>query len=131
MPPERSRMRIYISDGRVFAVLDETMEICKFDNLDTLQKYKECLLKKISDRFDWIVTEAALKGMETYSETDGGVKALPEEEENVAGQSELSAKEPEPLPDPWEEADAQPTDLFKAPKEKNGPADRQDRQTEA
>lgn len=57
-------MRIYKSDGKIFAELDETIELCDIRFNDSLQTYKEELLKKISDRFDWTVAEAALRGME-------------------------------------------------------------------
>lgn len=57
-------MRLYKSDGKIFAELDETIELCEFGMSDTLQKYKEELIKKISSQFDWEVMRSALKGME-------------------------------------------------------------------
>lgn len=57
-------MILYVSDGRVFAKFDEIIDLCDFNNAGTMQKYKEELLKKISYRFDWTVTEAAFRGME-------------------------------------------------------------------
>ena len=55
-------MRLYKSDGKIFAELEETMELCDIHMTDSLETYKEALLKKVSDMFDWTVTEAALKG---------------------------------------------------------------------
>lgn len=56
-------MRIYESDGMVFVELNETIELCKKDVFDTLSKYKSNLLERISDRYDWTVTDAVLKSM--------------------------------------------------------------------
>lgn len=57
-------MKIYKSDGKIFAELNETIELCDAHMTDSLETYKAELLKKISDRFDWTVAEAALRGME-------------------------------------------------------------------
>ena len=57
-------MKLYKSDGKIFAELEETIELCDARMTDSLETYKQELLKKISDRFDWTVTEAALRGME-------------------------------------------------------------------
>lgn len=57
-------MKLYKSDGKIFAELNETIELCDIHMTDSLEIYKKELLKKISDRFDWTVAEAALKGME-------------------------------------------------------------------
>lgn len=57
-------MRLYKSDGKIFAELDETIELCETSFDDSLQKYKDALIKKISQRFDWAVTEAALRGVD-------------------------------------------------------------------
>lgn len=57
-------MKIYKSDGKIFAELNETIELCDFNVTDSLETYKTELLKKISGRFDWTVAEAALRGME-------------------------------------------------------------------
>lgn len=56
-------MRIYKENGKVIAELNESMEICDSNVDDTLQTYKEALLERISRRFDYITTEAALKSM--------------------------------------------------------------------
>lgn len=56
-------MRLYKSDGKVFVELNETIELCKYDYFDTLQKYKAKLLESVSDSFDYTVAKAALKGM--------------------------------------------------------------------
>lgn len=45
-------MRIYKEDGKIFAKLNETLEICDCNMNDALQTCKEALLKKISKRFD-------------------------------------------------------------------------------
>lgn len=57
-------MKLYKSDGKIFAELNETIELCDIHMTDSLETYKTELLKKISERFDWTVAEAALKGME-------------------------------------------------------------------
>ena len=57
-------MKLYKSDRKVFAVLNETIELCNYSNSDTLQKYKEKLLDKVADRFERIVAETVLKCME-------------------------------------------------------------------
>ena len=112
MPPERSKMRIYISDGRVFADFNETIEICKNDSLDTLQTYKNLLLEKISKRFDWTVTEAALKGMEQAEpeKSDGITEMIFEQPETLSKQSETVSESSESRAN-------QPTELFRAPKD--------------
>lgn len=61
-------MRIYKSDGKAFAELDETIELCDSSPADSLQTYKEALLERISKRFDWTVADAALRGMEKIPE---------------------------------------------------------------
>lgn len=108
MPPERSRMRIYISDGRVYADFDETIEVCKSEkHLDTLQKYKDALIEKISNIFDWTVTEAALKGMETASQ-----KPAKRNED-----AEAVSKHSQNVSEPQKTETNQLQELFRAPKD--------------
>lgn len=57
-------MKLYKSDGKIFADLNETIELYDICMTDSLESYKSELLKKTSDRFDRTVAEAALKGME-------------------------------------------------------------------
>lgn len=57
-------MKLYKSEGKIFAELNETIELCDIHMTDSLETYKEALLKKVSDRFDLTVAEAALRGME-------------------------------------------------------------------
>lgn len=84
-------MKLYVLKGKVFANFDETIELCDLSGMDTLQKYKEELLKKIADRFDWIVTEAALKGME---ETKGKSLPIPKELPKIEIKQNESISEP-------------------------------------
>ena len=57
-------MKLYKSDGKIFAELDETIELCNSDCMDTLEQYKRKLIEKIGNRFDWAVKEARLMGMQ-------------------------------------------------------------------
>ncbi|MCH5261618.1 MAG: hypothetical protein J1F42_01770 [Lachnospiraceae bacterium] len=107
-------MRIYISDGRVYVELDETIEICRFNNCDTLQRYKEELLEKISKRFDLTVAEAALRGMETPVENP---KKPEKSKETVSKQPETVSKQPETASEPQESETNQQPKLFRAPKD--------------
>ena len=100
-------MRIYVSDGNVFTELDETIEVCKFNQLDTLQKYKDDLLDKISKIFDRTVAEAALKGMETRTERS-------EKRDEI---TKTLSKQPETVLEPQETVPNQPQELFRAPKD--------------
>lgn len=104
-------MRIYVSDGKVYAAFDETIEICEYGNLDTLQRYKDDLLEKISKRFDWTVAEAALKGMETPEEHSM------EHDANA----EVLSEPPKMLSEPQESGTNQPRELFGAPKDETPP----------
>lgn len=97
-------MRIYVSNGRVYAAFDEPIELRKFDNLDALQRSRDILLEKISKKFDRIITEAALKGMET-----------PEEH---SMEHDANA---EVLSEPQESGTNQPRELFRAPKDETPP----------
>lgn len=88
-------MRLYISDRKVFITFDETIEVCRHDQLDTLQRYKDALMEKISQLFDRTVTEAAFKGMETPTENtqkhDESTATSLEEAETVSNQDEGEA----------------------------------------
>lgn len=88
-------MRIYKSDRKVFITFDETIEVCRHDQLDTLQRYKDALMEKISQLFDRTVTEAAFKGMETPTENtqkhDESTATSLEEAETVSKQDEGEA----------------------------------------
>lgn len=59
-------MRIYKENGKIFAELNETLEICDSNMNGTLQTYKEALLDRISKRFDQLVTEEALESMSKH-----------------------------------------------------------------
>lgn len=93
-------MRIYVSNGRVYAAFDEPIELRKFDNLDALQRSRDILLEKISKKFDRIITEAALKGLETPEEHPA------EHDENA-----------EVISEPQEDGTKQPKELFREPKD--------------
>lgn len=114
-------MRIYVSDGKVFAELDETIEVCKFVQHDTLQKYKDDILEKISKRFDWTVTEAALKGMELPAEhsekCDENSEMLSQKADTVSKPQESVSKAQESVSKPQEGDTDQPKELFRAPKD--------------
>ena len=100
-------MRIYVSDGKVYTALDETIEVCKSEyHLDTLQKYKDALIEKISMIFDWTVTEAALKGME--------IPAEPEKYDEI---TETISEQPKSVSAQQETVPNQPQELFRAPKD--------------
>jgi len=58
-------MRLYESGGKIFVGLDETIKLCTHRETDTIQEYREELLRKVGDLFDKTVAEAALKGMES------------------------------------------------------------------
>lgn len=100
-------MRLYISDMKVFITFDETIEVCRYNQLDTLQSYKAALLEQISKLFDRTVTEAAFKGMEAPTENaqkhDKSTGTSLEEAETVSNQDEGEAD--------------QPKELFRAPKD--------------
>ena len=54
-------MKIRKKDGKIFAELNETIELCDYGMNDTLETYKELLLEKISRRFDEVVKKSVLR----------------------------------------------------------------------
>lgn len=115
MPPERSNMRIYISDKKMFASFEEPIAIDRFDQLTTLQGYKDKLLDRISTLFDQTVMEAVLKETETSAENH---EKHDEQPKTLSEQPETVPKQPETVLESQEAGADQPTEIFRAPKEK-------------
>lgn len=110
MPPERSKMRIYVSNGKVFAEFDETVELGRITIFSTINQYKSNLVEHVSGLFDTIIRNAALIGLSESKEPK-------DNSESVAVKTETASKQPEAETKLQENEPKQPEKLFRAPKD--------------